>query len=73
MSPARVACEWPEGGAMQVLKDIINRYKILRGHRVQFVPGWDCHGLPIEMKALAHAGAHSYTLVCSMHVHKYYA
>lgn len=37
---------------MQVLKDVINRYKLLRGFRVQFVPGWDCHGLPIELKAL---------------------
>ena len=31
---------------------MINRYKIMRGHRIQYVPGWDCHGLPIEMKAL---------------------
>lgn len=23
-----------------------------QGHRVQYVPGWDCHGLPIELKAL---------------------
>ena len=36
----------------KVLKDITNRYKLLRGHPVLFVPGWDCHGLPIEMKAL---------------------
>jgi isoleucyl-tRNA synthetase len=34
----------------KVLKDIINRYKMLRGHRVMYVPGWDCHGLPIELK-----------------------
>lgn len=25
----------------------------MRGHRIQYVPGWDCHGLPIEIKALA--------------------
>ncbi|KAJ0398745.1 hypothetical protein P43SY_009813 [Pythium insidiosum] len=36
----------------KVLKDIINRYKLLRGHRIEYVPGWDCHGLPIEIKAL---------------------
>ncbi len=36
----------------KVLKDIINKYKILRGFRVHFVPGWDCHGLPIELKVL---------------------
>uniref|UniRef100_K3XAI7 isoleucine--tRNA ligase n=1 Tax=Globisporangium ultimum (strain ATCC 200006 / CBS 805.95 / DAOM BR144) TaxID=431595 RepID=K3XAI7_GLOUD len=36
----------------KVIKDIINRYKLMRGHRIQYVPGWDCHGLPIEIKAL---------------------
>ena len=36
----------------KVLKDIINKYKTLRGFRVHFVPGWDCHGLPIELKVL---------------------
>ncbi len=36
----------------KVLKDIINKYKTLRGHKVHFVPGWDCHGLPIELKVL---------------------
>jgi isoleucyl-tRNA synthetase len=34
----------------KVLKDFLNRYKSLRGYRVPFVPGWDCHGLPIEQK-----------------------
>ena len=37
----------------QVLKDILNRYKLLRGYHVEYVPGWDCHGTPIEQKALA--------------------
>lgn len=37
----------------QVLKDITVKYKILTGHRVHYVPGWDCHGVPIEQKALA--------------------
>ncbi|PWA00643.1 hypothetical protein BB558_003303 [Smittium angustum] len=36
----------------KTLKDIINRYQILKGKRVKYVPGWDCHGLPIEVKAL---------------------
>jgi isoleucyl-tRNA synthetase len=36
----------------KILKDIINRYRILKGNRIFFVPGWDCHGLPTEMKAL---------------------
>ncbi len=34
----------------KVLKDIVNRYKSLRGFRTPYVPGWDCHGLPIEQK-----------------------
>ncbi|KAL7420686.1 isoleucine-tRNA ligase [Cryptotrichosporon argae] len=40
----------------KTLKDIINRYQVVRGRRVQYVPGWDCHGLPIEHKALAALG-----------------
>ena len=36
----------------KVLKDIINKYQVLRGRRVRYVPGWDCHGLPIELKVL---------------------
>ena len=35
----------------KILKDITNRWKIVDGHRVHYVPGWDCHGLPIELKA----------------------
>lgn len=37
----------------KVLKDIINRYHLLRGYRINYIPGWDCHGLPIEQKALS--------------------
>jgi isoleucyl-tRNA synthetase len=36
----------------KILKDIINRYQILQGKQVHYVPGWDCHGLPIELKVL---------------------
>jgi isoleucyl-tRNA synthetase len=36
----------------KILKDIINKYQLLRGRKVRFVPGWDCHGLPIELKVL---------------------
>ncbi len=32
----------------KILKDIIIKYKSLRGFRVPYVPGWDCHGLPVE-------------------------
>jgi isoleucyl-tRNA synthetase len=40
----------------KILKDIICRTQLARGHRVNYVPGWDCHGLPIEIKALEHHG-----------------
>ena len=34
----------------KVLKDIAIRYKTLRGFNAPYIPGWDCHGLPIEFK-----------------------
>jgi isoleucyl-tRNA synthetase len=41
------------GHAMnKILKDIINKYNLLRGRKVRYIPGWDCHGLPIELKVL---------------------
>ena len=37
------------GTAMnKILKDIIVRYKQMSGYNAVYVPGWDCHGLPIE-------------------------
>lgn len=32
----------------KILKDIITRYKSMRGYYTPYVPGWDTHGLPIE-------------------------
>ncbi len=34
----------------KTLKDLTLRYKSMRGFRTPYVPGWDCHGLPIEQK-----------------------
>ncbi|MGX5727559.1 isoleucine--tRNA ligase [Metapseudomonas otitidis] len=34
----------------KILKDIIVRSKTLSGYDAPYVPGWDCHGLPIEHK-----------------------
>ena len=34
----------------KILKDIIIKYQTLRGKSAPYVPGWDCHGLPIEFK-----------------------
>ncbi|PHR71430.1 MAG: isoleucine--tRNA ligase [Arcobacter sp.] len=34
----------------KILKDIINKYHYFDGKSIRYVPGWDCHGLPIEQK-----------------------
>ncbi len=34
----------------KILKDIIIKYRSLRGQGAPYIPGWDCHGLPIEFK-----------------------
>jgi len=34
----------------KLLKDTVLRFQAMRGHRTPYVPGWDCHGLPIEHK-----------------------
>ena len=34
----------------KILKDIINRSQSMLGKDANYVPGWDCHGLPIEWK-----------------------
>jgi len=36
----------------RILKDIIVKYKSLKGFRAPFIPGYDCHGLPIEHAVL---------------------
>ena len=33
----------------KVLKDIVIKYQTLMGYDAPYVPGWDCHGLPIEL------------------------
>ena len=40
-----------------VLKDIVLKYQNMSGHYAPFVPGWDCHGLPIEFKVMKELGA----------------
>ncbi|KAL7787379.1 tRNA synthetases class I domain-containing protein [Trichoderma ceciliae] len=43
-------------GINKILKDMINRIQVQAGRRVMYRPSWDCHGLPIEMKALGESG-----------------
>jgi isoleucyl-tRNA synthetase len=40
----------------KVLKDFVVKYKTMTGHDAPYVPGWDCHGLPIEAKVIAELG-----------------
>ncbi len=40
----------------KVLKDIVVRYKFFKNYYAPFVPGWDCHGMPIEHKVLEELG-----------------
>jgi len=39
----------------KVLKDLIVKSRSMAGYRAPFVPGWDCHGLPIEFKVVKQA------------------
>lgn len=40
----------------KVLKDMVVKYKNMSGFQAPYVPGWDTHGLPIELKALKKDG-----------------
>jgi isoleucyl-tRNA synthetase len=41
----------------KILKDIIVKFKTMEGYRSPYVPGWDCHGLPIEHQVLKNLGS----------------
>jgi isoleucyl-tRNA synthetase len=34
----------------KTLKDVVLRFRSMQGYQTPYVPGWDCHGLPIEHK-----------------------
>jgi isoleucyl-tRNA synthetase len=40
----------------KILKDIIVKYKAMTGNAAPYVPGWDCHGLPIELQVEKNIG-----------------
>src|SRR5437867_2681029 len=63
----------------KILKDIIVKSKTMEGYQVPFVPGWDCHGLPIEHQVLKELGAKKKTLgkteirqLCREYAEKYF-
>src|SRR3989475_735216 len=63
----------------KILKDIIVKSKTMEGYQVPFVPGWDCHGLPIEHQVLKELGGKKKTLgkieirqLCREYAEKYF-
>lgn len=41
----------------KVLKDIVIKYRNMSGYQAAFIPGWDCHGLPIELNVTKKLGS----------------
>jgi isoleucyl-tRNA synthetase len=63
----------------KILKDIIVKAKTMAGFRAPYVPGWDCHGLPIEHQVLKELGEKRKGLdtlairqLCREYAEKYY-
>jgi isoleucyl-tRNA synthetase len=46
----------------KILKDFVVRSRSMMGFRTPFVPGWDCHGMPIEFKVSRDLGSKARTL-----------
>jgi isoleucyl-tRNA synthetase len=63
----------------KTLKDFILKFQTMRGKNVPYVPGWDCHGLPIEFKVMQDlrkenrqdATAADIRKACEAYAHKY--
>ncbi len=49
-------------GMNKILKDFIVRFETMLGRDAPFIPGWDCHGLPIEHKVMTELGAQAAAL-----------
>jgi isoleucyl-tRNA synthetase len=63
----------------KILKDIIIKSKTMAGYQAPYVPGWDCHGLPIEHQVLKELGSKKQGLdmigirrLCREYADKYY-
>lgn len=54
----------------KILKDIIVRYKNMSGFQAPYVPGWDTHGLPTELKARKKAGVSNSTAISDVELRK---
>lgn len=54
----------------KILKDFIVRYHNMAGYKAPYVPGWDTHGLPIELKARAKAGVENSATISPLELRK---
>ena len=54
----------------KTLKDIIVRYKNMTGFKSPYVPGWDTHGLPTELKARKKAGVSNSDIISDVELRK---
>ncbi|MBF0479416.1 MAG: isoleucine--tRNA ligase [Candidatus Omnitrophica bacterium] len=54
----------------KVLKDIIVKYRTMRDFDALYIPGWDCHGLPIEHQLLKEMNKHKGEVDCVDFRHK---
>ena len=64
----------------KILKDIIVKSRTMEGYRVPYIPGWDCHGLPIEHQVTKQLGdkkknmsATQLRRLCREYAEKFYA
>ncbi|MCM8801473.1 MAG: isoleucine--tRNA ligase [Candidatus Omnitrophica bacterium] len=46
----------------KTLKDIVIRFKTMQGYDSNFIPGWDCHGLPVEHQLFKELGISKYQI-----------
>jgi isoleucyl-tRNA synthetase len=46
----------------KILKDITVKHKTMMGYKAPYVPGWDCHGLPIELQVTKKLGSKAKTI-----------
>jgi len=49
----------------KILKDIVVKYRSMSGYYSPFIPGWDCHGLPIETQMIKELGVKRKTMSVS--------
>ncbi|MBI3096810.1 MAG: isoleucine--tRNA ligase [Planctomycetes bacterium] len=65
-------------GLNKILKDIVVKFKTMQGYDAPYIPGWDCHGLPIEHRVMNELGEKAKTLpkaeirkLCEAYARKY--